>query len=396
MSAAPVIASTVAGLWGAGDVEMARDLGRIYPRGGSWQVVVCEGGERFRIGRAPIGGHWQPLKSRELAEMVLGSIRSEIARGASVEQAVAPFLSRPTHATLVSTKLAAWITRERERCAAGDISPTTLREYERYVRGEFTYWVGVHVFAIRYAALEDWRSAIAKRGLSAKSAQNILGAFRVFLRWLHRRGDLRSVPDFPSIPRSEYAPTIITREAQDAVLDAIPWELRGVFLAMAHTLRPGEARAVELRDYRDGDLIVRRAVKGRRPDSESRLAKERNWRIVGCDERLRAWIEWRLAQVGPAARLQGTGRLFVNPLGRRAGDLWGHDALAHLWRSACRRVSVAVPLYEGTKHSTSTDLLRRGESMETVRKFLGHRDARSTERYARLVDRNVSDAMRRR
>jgi hypothetical protein len=131
-------------------------------------------------------------------------------------------------------------------------------------------WAGTHVWAIRYGHLEDWRSAMAKRGLGPKSVQNVLGAFHVMLRWLLRRGDLRVVPEFPTIPTTDYAPKIITRDAQDRILEAIPWKARGVFLAMAHTLRPGEARAVEIRDYRDGDLIVRRAVKGRHPESEVR------------------------------------------------------------------------------------------------------------------------------
>lgn len=387
---------TFRGLGGLENVEMARTLGKIRQRGNGWQVEVWDEGTRHRIGRAPIGGHWTALKTRDLAEFVLGAIRAEVAKTGSIEQAVAPFLSRPTHATLVSTKAQAWIKRERDRCRSGDISPTTLREYERYVTGAFAYWKGVHVFQVGYGALEDWSSALAQDGLSAKTRQNILGAFRVFLRWLYRRGDLKVLPDFPPIPRSEYAPTIITREAQDAILEHIDWNVRGVFIAMAHTLRPGEARAVELRDYRAGDLVVRRAVKGRHARSEVREAKERNVRVVGCDERLEAWIAWRLSQLSPAEKLKGTGRLFVNPNGRDHLHRWSHDGLEYVWRKACRKVGVTVGLYEGTKHATSTDLLRRGESMETVQKFLGHKDARSTARYAKLADRNVSDAMRRR
>ena len=383
--------------WGWGDVEMARELGVLRARGKGWQIDLWdENGERHRIGSAPIGGHWTPIRSRDLGEMVLHAIRSEVASGASIEQAIAPFLRKPTPATLVSTKAAQWIARERERCAAGDLSPTTLREYERYVRGDFSYWAGQHVWAIRYGHLEDWRSAMAKRGLGPKTVQNVLGAFHVMLRWLLRRGDLRVVPEFPTIPTTDYAPKIITRDAQDRILEAIPWKARGVFLAMAHTLRPGEARAVEIRDYRDGDLIVRRAVKGRHPESEVREAKERNIRIVGCDDRLRAWIEMRLAELKPAARLQGTGPLFVNPRGRKADGRWGHDALAHVWAAACEAAGVEVSLYEGTKHATATDLLRRGEDLDLVRKFLGHKDRKSTDRYAKLADRVVADAMRRR
>lgn len=50
------------------------------------------------------------------------------------------------------------------------------------------------------------------------------------------------MPDSPSVPQDDYVPTIITVQAQAEILEAIPWEKRGVFCAMVHTLRPGEAR----------------------------------------------------------------------------------------------------------------------------------------------------------
>jgi integrase len=41
---------------------------------------------------------------------------------------------------------------------------------------------------------------------------------------------------------------------------------------------------------------------------------------------------------------------------------------------------------EGTKHAFATDALRRGVAKEKIQKFLGHSDARSTDRYAKLAD----------
>lgn len=201
------------------------------------------------------------------------------------------------------------------------------------------------------------------------------------------------MPEFPSVPQDNYVPTIITVQAQAEILEAIPWEKRGVFCAMAHTLRPGEARALEIRDYQGGDLMVRRAVKGRKAGSEVRTAKERNWRIVAVDERLEVWLDWRLAQFPKRELLQGTGRLFVNPDGRDPERRWGHDALEHVWKAACKAVGVEVGLYEGTKHATASDLVRRGENMDLVQKFLGHADRRSTERYARLEERDAVETL---
>ena len=48
-----------------------------------------------------------------------------------------------------------------------------------------------------------------------------------------------------------------------------------------------------------------------------------------------------------------------------------------------------------TKHATGTDALRRGHSMESVAALFGHRDRRSTERYAKLSKRAPLDVLRR-
>jgi integrase len=374
---------------------VARKLGKIRPRGAGFQVEVWHEGTRYRIGAAPIGGHWTALRSVELAEMVLAAIRSDVASGAPVEVAVAPFLRRPTAATLVSTKLAAYLARERERAAAGQLSPLTLRELERYAKpgGAFAPMLGLHVFAVRYGHLDDWRAQLAAKH-APKTVANVLGAFRAFLAWVHRRGEIVAVPPFPTVELDEHVPTIIDVETQDRVLAAIPWERRGIFLALAHSVRPGEARALDLVHYQAGDLLIRRAVKGPEATAPVATAKERNWRVIGCDERLVAWIEGRLARASAAERLQREGvPLFPRPDGRPGR--WSHWMLWSGWQAACTAVGVEVGLYEGTKHATATDLLRRGEPLEVVQRFLGHRERRSTERYARLADRTVADTLRR-
>ena len=53
-------------------------------------------------------------------------------------------------------------------------------------------------------------------------------------------------------------------------------------------------------------------------------------------------------------------------------------------------------MYPGTKHTTATELIRRGEARETVQALLGHADPRSTDHYVVLADRFVTDTLRRR
>ncbi len=45
-----------------------------------------------------------------------------------------------------------------------------------------------------------------------------------------------------------------------------------------------------------------------------------------------------------------------------------------------------VRMYEGTKHSSATAWLAQGSSLQMIQRMLGHADARSTERYAKLGD----------
>jgi site-specific recombinase XerD len=47
----------------------------------------------------------------------------------------------------------------------------------------------------------------------------------------------------------------------------------------------------------------------------------------------------------------------------------------------------------GTKHSRATDLLLQGVPERVIQALLGHRDARSTRRYARLADSALVEAI---
>ena len=64
------------------------------------------------------------------------------------------------------------------------------------------------------------------------------------------------------------------------------------------------------------------------------------------------------------------------------------------WKVACERTGVThIGLYEGTKHSTATDFLRRGIDERVIQALLGHADMRSTRRYARLADQALVAAL---
>ena len=98
----------------------------------------------------------------------------------------------------------------------------------------------------------------------------------------------------PVIRVPEYLPRTLSLKARAHVLQAIPWERRGAFLAASWLLmRPREIRAVDLEDYDPGRnaLAVYKAVKGPRLDDPIKHTKARasSWREVWEDE-LREWV----------------------------------------------------------------------------------------------------------
>ena len=61
-----------------------------------------------------------------------------------------------------------------------------------------------------------------------------------------------------------------------------------------------------------------------------------------------------------------------------------------VWKRATTSVGLGdVRLYEGTKHTMATDAIRRGVSERALQTFLGHRDVRSTQRYARMPEHAI-------
>jgi len=373
-----------------GAVRRHKD-GRIYV-----ELPKSSGGER-RIWSHPLAGGGRLPWTADSAHRALELIRSRIAQGATVEEAMAVFLPATHAVNLVLSRAAQWLSLKQHEASAGDRSPTYVRELERFLQpgGHFSWWDGRSIHDVNYAALEDWSQWLADRGLSPKTRWNVLAAFRSFLGWLYRREEIRELPrQYPWPKPPEATPAPISARTQDQILDAIPEERRGIYLAMALMgLRPGEAVALDVSDYHDGWLTVSRARKGDRLDSPIRSTKTGKVKRLPVPEELQRWIE---TYVPPERRLRGEPLFLVPWSGRgfRPKGRWSGTSLRHTWITACKEVGVRVSLYVGTKHTFATDAAARGVSERALQTFLGHADVRSTRRYARLADSALLDVLR--
>jgi integrase len=369
-----------------------KNLGRIHseklPSGAArYRIIFHTKGKRIKVSRlVHDNGVEVPFGSREAAKFVLDGIRSLVAQGMTLERAIAQYRPMDCPEDLVENRLTEHLDYFREMVEAGKRSPTSLKELARYAKdgGHFSFWFGQSARDISFGAVEDWHRWLAGRGIALKTQKNVSDAFRAFLRRLKRRGEIDSAPEFPAIEVPDYAPRIIDAETQARILDAIPWERRGAFLAAAtEALRVGEIRALNLDDYQDGRLKISKAIQGHGTNARTRHTKNRSaeWRQP-WNEDLVAWIEWRLENATPAAKLRGEVALLWNPTAKNLAKRWTHETLHDEWKRACKAVGEDVPFQEGTRHSILTTL---GEVLpeRMLQAFSRHRSSKSLGHYSK-------------
>ena len=391
----------------AAEMRKLDALGRIRrrPNGRRWEIDF---GRKLRARRI-YSSDGQPFETRAAAERILLRIRRLVAENMRLEDAVAHALDRPGHESGVGPHLDRWLAVKREEAEAGDRSPTYVRELGRWVRDDGhigAWWRDKPVTRLDLAGVREWarwlnqrrtrptRKSERSRRLSGKTRWNVHGALHAFMAWLAEEDPRVKLPArWPWPARDEPAVPVISAETQDAILAAIPEARRGIFLAMALLgIRPGEAVALDVADYRDGWLTVSRARKGERLSSPIRGTKTRKPKRLPVPDELAAWIE---RHHPPASRLRG-GALFRNPNAHHRDGRWSATALRRWWGKACEQVGVKVGIYVGTKHSMATHLLSRGVQERHIQALLGHADVRSTRRYAQLADGALVEALRRR
>jgi len=335
-----------------------------------------------------------PMLDEKTAANVLKQIRAAVALGRDLESVLADFAGSTAAPSHVHTWLTKWLDHMRRLSENGQRSPTYLAALESYARdaGHFSWWRGRSIHDVKKRTLNEWRDWMLtptdERKLSSKSVKNVLDAFRSFVGWLvHDHELLQRVPAFPTVQHDEPVPKIIDLCTQAAIFDAIPEDRRGIFLALGLCVRPGEARALDARDFEKesdgrGYLTITKAAKGKTAKAPIRGTKTRRGRRIPVTDELRDWIE-RYCDLSKAAQLAGA-PLFPNPGATHEARRWTDGALHKEWSRACASVGVKVSLYQGTKHSFATHLLASGVDERIGMALTGHTEAKSFRRYAQL------------
>ena len=374
---------------------MARDFGSIARDGNRWVLTFWIEGERYRVRNARLIGTetWVPLTTRELAETVLDAIRQDFRETGKPLAAVSPYLRSRSPARTVRAKWAEFIEAKTRqgRHAGRQLSRERLAEFTGYKRrGHLEPLLEFAVERVSYAVLEGWRDWLFGRGLSSGYVHHLVTDVGTFLRWLERRQEIGRAPELPTVHVRRETPRIPDPGTQARLFEAIPWRLRGVFLARGqHGLRPSEARRARVSDWRrevepislgDGSEVDCHALTVRGKGHRNRVLP------VPAASDLARWV----AEFVVGERAFGSAPLFANPQADPDGDgSWSSSATRRVWLAACREVGVHFEENQAMRHAYATAQVNRGGRSGLCRRRPGPRGHPDDPALRRARDRGA-------
>lgn len=227
----------------------------------------------------------------------------------------------------------------------------------------------VDVRDIRGLDIELLQGKLIEKKFSRNTVRNILTTLRTLLRWLQAKDVILKTPSFPPLsPVPREVVGWIEPETQLVILEQIRPDVRLlVETMMASGARPGEAVALKVRDLRDGELRIERALNQQREVKKTKTAAVSSHVIAG--DLYRRLVEHARGKLPEAW-------LFVNAAGRP----YPATQVSWLWRQAAIKAKVDVCLYVASRHSRVSQLRQELERRvsEELRKELAHTTSKVT------------------
>lgn len=366
------------------------------------QLQICCDRQRQGFRRIARFAKLDRMETWRVAQNTLGAIRSEIQAGNQVQGIVfrpENYRRKAPEGLIFSHYAAAVVDRwEKDPDPRRRRKPSYREQVRGYLRNHLVRFGRNDIREIWtpqiLGLLTELEQAISERTddpLSSKTIANVMGFVRAILKHAARKGDRSTVPEFPEFTVDEPTYETFTPEESEAILAvAHPGDLP-IFTTLADApIRPGEARACHVEDF---DEVGRRLWICRTWSLDEEVPRRKSgggayW--APLTQRATERIAESLRDRGP---LEPDAYLFVTPKkkGRHEPGRPYPRHLADMWKALCRKAGIEYRAPYKLKHSWGQDAVDAGADLYSVRDVMGHKDVRSTERYAK----RSPEAMRR-
>ncbi len=230
---------------------------------------------------------------------------------------------------------------------------------------------------------QDFRAYEAELSTRGIQPRHHLSLVRTVLRVAVEFGALERFPDLPTLPRTgRKLPDAPSDDEVRALLSCSEsWLRTAIALAGFAGLRSGEVRALEVRDvdFERGVLLVRRAYSA----DEVLTPKSGDERLVPLAPELRTLLEVAVRSKFPKARV------VLDELGKTPTR---QTLLARL-KALQVRHGLPERSFHSLRHAFCSSMVRRGASLEAVRRLAGHSALAVTERYVHATGADLEAAI---
>ncbi len=221
--------------------------------------------------------------------------------------------------------------------------------------------------------IERYKAQKLSSGLSPKSINNHLAVLSRLFKLAEEWEVIFRAPRVRLLSLLDPEFVFLDFEESEALLASADPEWQGIILFGLRTgLRLGELRALRWQDVnvRGKKLLVRRAAWNNTIGSP----KSGRCREVPLSEEVLVMLR-PLPQPASSSAL-----IFGHPSGRMYHR---NEMKWPLWR-ACKTAGIRKIGWHGLRHTFASHLVMRGVPLKAVQELLGHRDIRTTMRYAHL------------
>ena len=219
-------------------------------------------------------------------------------------------------------------------------------------------------------SISRWRSAMLGRGLAAATANRRLADLRAILRKAHKWGVLASVPRIDMVKQPAPAERYLTDREFDRLLEACPAHLKRLVRFLVGTgARLGEATALTW-----GQVDLPFGERGRVTFTNTKSGKSRGVPLPRD-------VADMLREIQPTDP-EPSQRVFT--WRRDDGKELPFDSPKTAWRGARDRAGLRWLRIHDLRHFYAARLVRKGVSLYSVQRLLGHSSPILTARYAAL------------